>query len=355
MYGGIRFSFSYCLVFYVAVVFQVILFFQAEDGIRDIGVTGVQTCALPICSPINHDAPLEPVARRLPHREDLDPPPPRIHPAREGDDLGGPHVDSVAERLRHGPLLPSSPGAVSAAVRRTANHHPLLRAEVEDSRVGVLAHDPLQGPRLPGADIPGEDDAAALDGGLDAARPHLVYRVQPDAVALQYPCELHDLPQQILTQLNSLEVRSSRLREPGPVRRQDHPPPLNLSVQRRTAFLNVNRNYTGIPILGHHCILYPTVRLYLLLPRGAVAGQEARAVGDGVPGRGFGVHSGPYDLHARDGDGQVCGDEDDVGGSGGDGHRDDEGAEQVSDGRYLRPPGSSAVPRPPSRCLRRRG
>ena len=23
-------------------------FFQAEDGIRDIGVTGVQTCALPI-------------------------------------------------------------------------------------------------------------------------------------------------------------------------------------------------------------------------------------------------------------------------------------------------------------------
>src|SRR3712207_6858083 len=26
-------------------------FFQAEDGIRDIGVTGVQTCALPILVP----------------------------------------------------------------------------------------------------------------------------------------------------------------------------------------------------------------------------------------------------------------------------------------------------------------
>src|SRR5438445_879444 len=26
-------------------------FFQAEDGIRDIGVTGVQTCALPISTP----------------------------------------------------------------------------------------------------------------------------------------------------------------------------------------------------------------------------------------------------------------------------------------------------------------
>src|SRR5256886_12164094 len=26
-------------------------FFQAEDGIRDLTVTGVQTCALPICKP----------------------------------------------------------------------------------------------------------------------------------------------------------------------------------------------------------------------------------------------------------------------------------------------------------------
>src|SRR2546430_4335109 len=28
-------------------------FFQAEDGIRDLTVTGVQTCALPICTQIN--------------------------------------------------------------------------------------------------------------------------------------------------------------------------------------------------------------------------------------------------------------------------------------------------------------
>src|SRR5438445_10293266 len=31
-------------------------FFQAEDGIRDIGVTGVQTCALPICVRLDHRA-----------------------------------------------------------------------------------------------------------------------------------------------------------------------------------------------------------------------------------------------------------------------------------------------------------
>src|SRR5437868_15161214 len=30
--------------------FFVFFFFQAEDGIRDRNVTGVQTCALPICS-----------------------------------------------------------------------------------------------------------------------------------------------------------------------------------------------------------------------------------------------------------------------------------------------------------------
>src|SRR2546421_5539911 len=39
---------------YVLVFF--FFFFQAEDGIRDLIVTGVQTCALPIC--VGADAPL---------------------------------------------------------------------------------------------------------------------------------------------------------------------------------------------------------------------------------------------------------------------------------------------------------
>src|SRR2546429_7025975 len=30
----------------------IFFFFQAEDGIRDVAVTGVQTCALPICNPV---------------------------------------------------------------------------------------------------------------------------------------------------------------------------------------------------------------------------------------------------------------------------------------------------------------
>src|SRR5438445_2640826 len=41
-----------CLSFFyhLSNFFFYFFFFQAEDGIRDIGVTGVQTCALPICS-----------------------------------------------------------------------------------------------------------------------------------------------------------------------------------------------------------------------------------------------------------------------------------------------------------------
>src|SRR2546430_10058582 len=34
-----------------ATVRLLFFFFQAEDGIRDLTVTGVQTCALPICRP----------------------------------------------------------------------------------------------------------------------------------------------------------------------------------------------------------------------------------------------------------------------------------------------------------------
>src|SRR2546429_5879599 len=40
-----------------------VFFFQAEDGIRDVAVTGVQTCALPICAVSwAFDQPIETVA-----------------------------------------------------------------------------------------------------------------------------------------------------------------------------------------------------------------------------------------------------------------------------------------------------
>src|SRR3712207_9420220 len=52
-------------------------FFQAEDGIRDIGVTGVQTCALPIYAPVP-----DPLCGRRPRPCRDDPLRPRQGPAR---------------------------------------------------------------------------------------------------------------------------------------------------------------------------------------------------------------------------------------------------------------------------------
>ena len=39
---------SYRMLFILIADYIVVFFFQAEDGIRDADVTGVQTCALPI-------------------------------------------------------------------------------------------------------------------------------------------------------------------------------------------------------------------------------------------------------------------------------------------------------------------
>src|SRR5438309_8417195 len=51
-----------CLIFYLVLYF----FFQAEDGIRDGTVTGVQTCALPI---LLMSAPSTPTVTPLPARK----------------------------------------------------------------------------------------------------------------------------------------------------------------------------------------------------------------------------------------------------------------------------------------------
>src|SRR5947209_12319227 len=47
-YFCVIFFFIFLIFVFVIFFFFFFFFFQAEDGIRDIGVTGVQTCALPI-------------------------------------------------------------------------------------------------------------------------------------------------------------------------------------------------------------------------------------------------------------------------------------------------------------------
>ena len=44
---------NFIIIFIVVFVVFIFFFFQAEDGIRDVAVTGVQTCALPILGDLN--------------------------------------------------------------------------------------------------------------------------------------------------------------------------------------------------------------------------------------------------------------------------------------------------------------
>src|SRR5688572_31578784 len=50
MFVWLFFFFFFFYFYYLIVIFFFFFFFQAEDGIRDLTVTGVQTCALPICA-----------------------------------------------------------------------------------------------------------------------------------------------------------------------------------------------------------------------------------------------------------------------------------------------------------------
>src|SRR2546422_6269003 len=83
-----------------------VFFFQAEDGIRDVAVTGVQTCALPICLP-ECDAPAQWARRadrgRGEHAADLRRPPGgRSEERRVGKsvDLGGRRIIKKKKRKK---------------------------------------------------------------------------------------------------------------------------------------------------------------------------------------------------------------------------------------------------------------
>src|SRR3712207_6727177 len=87
-------------------------FFQAEDGIRDIGVTGVQTCALPISAP--------PSKRNLP---DLDMTYSRGETVMDPTSVGR----TPTQRNRLVPIAPSTSSGSRESVRRgLVGHQPLL-------------------------------------------------------------------------------------------------------------------------------------------------------------------------------------------------------------------------------------
>src|SRR2546428_2793234 len=101
----------------------IFFFFQAEDGIRDLIVTGVQTCALPICSVARSRAGVD-----LPDRERATEPRTdlgreegaealdlRLAGGRLGDDAG---AQGHAELAQHG-LSAAASRAARAAARAT--------------------------------------------------------------------------------------------------------------------------------------------------------------------------------------------------------------------------------------------
>ena len=93
------------------------------------------------------------------------------------------------------------------------------------------------------------------------------------------------------------------------------------------ALLNLNGNYTGLPVLVHLYTLNPRVRLYLTFQLLFVEGEEARMIWDGVPGLGFRVHEGALDPDAGNGEAKVGDDDDGDGSSDGHGRRDQDRAQ----------------------------
>src|SRR5437762_8347094 len=85
------FFFFFFFFFFVFFCFFFFFFFQAEDGIRDTSVTGVQTCALPICHLFRREPGV------LPHRRDHRDP-------DVGEDVGGraPDREHAEERDHDG-------------------------------------------------------------------------------------------------------------------------------------------------------------------------------------------------------------------------------------------------------------
>src|SRR5216684_5145907 len=90
-------------------------FFQAEDGIRDVAVTGVQTCALPISPRLDAQASIDPTlgprgSYRPPATAKSNSKCPTCSPNRASDEPPNRHV-SASETAQSPPPAPSPPAS----------------------------------------------------------------------------------------------------------------------------------------------------------------------------------------------------------------------------------------------------
>src|SRR5215210_4386803 len=205
----------------------------------------------------------------------------------------------------------------------------------------MLWHDVFQGHDPTFINIPGEDNLAAFHRGLDSCGTSPVDRLQCQPAPVQRPREHQDLPYLVAIQLHPLETRSSWPRKLLAVSRENEPPPVNLGIQHRPTLLNLNRNYTGVPVLVHLYTLNPRMRLQFAFQHLFVEGVQAGVVWYNVADFGFGVHTGAFHPDAGNGESKVGDEDEDEGSTGGCGNRDQDGAQRFCQGLD---PCSSSIP-----------
>src|SRR2546422_1633005 len=145
-------------------IFYFFFFFQAEDGIRDVAVTGVQTCALPILreGDVLVLGPELGVVVRLPRRGVH---PGRAHVAQVDHRVGAAKVLPVLIAIRPGQVGDHQPGHLLAAPGRggDVDRHqiPPLRELLEHPLAHVTGgsgdHDASFGHLRPPLDYPASD------------------------------------------------------------------------------------------------------------------------------------------------------------------------------------------------------
>src|SRR6266403_5104082 len=225
-------------------------FFQAEDGIRDLYVTGVQTCALPISADVYHRSYDYPSIRQIRARG----------ACRRGGTLGS----RVLAVLRRIPAAREAPGGATAAVERAQRDAVHRRAPGigavdaadaarADRGTGVRAtRRPRSGAEDAGAHL-AHPDAADLGVGRalddDAVRVHGVSQRAGTLLGIPVPAVPHagvPVRQQERRDARGAPTRCARLRDAATRTRRA------VAVRRGAAAAQPPwlRDSAGLPVAG---------------------------------------------------------------------------------------------------------
>src|SRR2546422_3163238 len=109
-------------------------FFQAEDGIRDVAVTGVQTCALPICASSSSTIAASTASSAGPPRDNTH------HPASSARPQPSLHASNASSGMSHAPPWTIRDGFIGRCARLAAARNFVDRGVYPD-KIGAVAHE----------------------------------------------------------------------------------------------------------------------------------------------------------------------------------------------------------------------